>query len=98
MEIKTSELLNIVQQLSKNIELNFPETIEVDKEDFYWEIPEENLYDPTSEPSNLTLGQLSDDWEMLMRLNTPESTPLSHDLKRLSSILQIIYKRSHGAW
>lgn len=31
--------------------------------DFYWDIPGDDLYNPYSEPRNMTLGQLSDDLE-----------------------------------
>jgi len=98
MQINAADLKILIQRLSDNIGENLPDNIDIDAEDFYWEIPENDLYNPMEEPSTFTLGQLSDDWEELQRLKEGEVIPVSHDLKRLSAILQIISKKSHGTW
>jgi hypothetical protein len=49
---------------------------------------EEELYNPYKEPSKLRLGQLSFDWENLLRLKCKDETPVSNDLKLLGAILR----------
>lgn len=98
MKIKTADLLSIIDILKSNIESNFEGSINIEKEDFYWEISEEELYDPTSSPEDMTLGQLTDDWSELLRLKEAESIPISYDLRRLAVILQAVRKNSSGRW
>jgi len=98
MEIKKNDLLKIIDILKKNIDKNFSKKILIQKEDFYWEIDYNELYNPKKKPKNLTLGQLSDDWTELLRLAETKEEPLSYDLKRLGEILRIIKKYSKGKW
>ena len=70
--------------------------IYIDAEDFYWQISEDELYDPTQEPRVEELGQLSDDWSELLRLKREEEIPISYDLNRLATILKIIKKKRVG--
>ncbi|MEZ9526803.1 hypothetical protein [Enterovibrio norvegicus] len=98
MKIETTDLLKIIDILKDNLLEKFPTSIDVDLEDFYWELPEEGLYDPTNEPKVLTLGQLNDDWSELLRLKDQDNIPISYDLRRLSVILQIIRAKSVGTW
>ena len=98
MKIETEDLLKIIDLLKNNISESFPDGIEVEEEDFYWDISEDELYDPTKDPGELTLGQLSDDWSELLRLKSDDGIPISYDLKRLAVILQIVRKQSVGLW
>lgn len=98
MKIETADLLRVIDILKSNIVDAFPGGVEVDAEDFYWEIAEDDLYDPAESPGDLTLGQLSDDWMELLRLKDKKNIPISYDLRRLAVILQIIRKKSIGIW
>ncbi|WP_051786248.1 hypothetical protein [Endozoicomonas numazuensis] len=98
MEIKKQALFEVIELLQKNIDENLPEVINVEIEDFYWEISEEDLYNPVSTPEELTLGQLSEDWSELSRLMDDSNFPISYDLRRLSAILLILRKYSIGVW
>ena len=99
MNISTTDLINIIDILKDKIISEFGSEIVIDKEDFYWELLTDDIYDPYNEPSGeLVLGQLSDDWEELLRLKNKKQCPLSYDLVRLSVILNIIRKRSIGKW
>lgn len=98
MKIEISDLLNVINILKHNIVDSFPDGISIDSEDFYWEISEDDLYDPAKKPDDLTIGQLSDDWAELLRLKDQENIPISYDLKRLAVILQIIRRKSIGVW
>jgi hypothetical protein len=57
--------------------------------DYYWDISIEELYNPYEEPSNITLGQLSDDIEEIQRLNKSDDA-IAYDLKRLAAILKAL--------
>ena len=98
MKIKTTDLLDVIEALRINISEAFPDEIDVDAEDFYWQISEDELYDPTQEPKVEELGQLSDDWSELLRLKSENGIPISYDLNRLATILRIVRKKSVGIW
>ena len=98
MKIQKQDLLRVIDILKGKINEHFDESIEVAEEEYYWEIPLEDLYDPTTKPEDLTLGQLSEDWKELLRLKEKDSIPISYDLIRLSVILEIIKKKSSGKW
>ena len=57
------------------------------KEDYYWDISQEDIYNPYKEPTVLTLGQFSDDIEELKNINRK---PISYDLKRISSLIRVL--------
>ena len=59
------------------------------KNDFYWDITENELFDTYVVPTNLTIGQISDDIQELNRLVNREGA-ISHDLKRLSVLLKVL--------
>jgi hypothetical protein len=61
--------------------------------DYYWHIPEDELYDPNQTPSSLTLGELSSNWEGLSRLTDNSAEPLAYDLILLATILRAIGER-----
>jgi hypothetical protein len=58
--------------------------------DYYWSIPKEALYNPYSQPSELTLGQLSDDLEELKRIDNGKAEPLSFALVWLAAVIRAI--------
>lgn len=59
------------------------------RNDFYWDISPDELYNPYEEPQNITLGQLSDDLQELQRLSRTNDA-IAYDLKRISSILKAL--------
>lgn len=59
------------------------------KSDYYWDISDEELYNPYEEPKNITLGQLSDDIEEIHRLANSDDEVM-YDLKRLAAIFKAI--------
>ncbi len=98
MEIKIKDLFGLLDILKEKLEDNFESIIKVEEEDFYWQISQEQLYNPIEEPKELTLGQLSDDWSELSRLLDKKEIPISYDLKRLSTIVELLYAKSKGKW
>ena len=98
MKIETTDLIDVIDGLKANLLEAFPEGINVEDEDFYWQINADELYDPTKEPEVNELGQLSDDWDELLKLKKEGRIPISYDLTRLAVILQIVRKKSIGVW
>lgn len=60
------------------------------EEDFYWIIQKKDIYNPYKQPSNLTLGQLSSDWENVQKISSGENPPISYGLVWISSIARNI--------
>ena len=89
MKVNIEKIEKMTSILLKRMKENIGNEIEL-KSDFYWEIPEEDLYNPYKEPINHTLGQLYDDLEELNRLNTNFDDAIVYDLKRISSIIKAL--------
>lgn len=85
MKVNIFEIEKVISILLEKLRRTKGNEIEL-KNDFYWDIATDELYNPYKEPKNITLGQLSDDLEELKRLNSTDGE-ISYDLKRVSSIL-----------
>jgi hypothetical protein len=88
MKINIKEIEKIVSILLSNLRESKGDEIEL-KNDFYWDISAEELYNPYEEPKNLSLGQLSDDITEILRLKNSDDAVV-YDIKRLSSILKAL--------
>ena len=98
MKISINELRSIFDILEKEVRLHCGEEVEIESEDYYWEIKEDELYNPTTPPNDLMLGQISDDWMELSRLVNPSEIPVSYDLKRLGAVLEAVRVNSQNKW
>jgi hypothetical protein len=58
--------------------------------DYYWDIPEGEKYNPYQKPSDLTLGQLTDDWSELNKVLEGSAEPISYHFVWLAAILRAI--------
>lgn len=92
MKISVHELLEVVQILRDHLQATKPPEIEVE-EDYYWQVPESERYDPYKKPGELTLGQLSDDWSELRKLLDRDRVPAGLDLIWLANILRRLGER-----
>ena len=59
-------------------------------EDYYWEISEEQRYDPAQNPKDLRLGQLSEDWDRVQQIVKGDAPPVGYALVWLASLLRKI--------
>ena len=85
MKITGKELRAIVNKLIRE-----EDVFEI-RNDYYWNIPSEDLYAMEKDPKEFTVGQLSDDWEELKEMFAREDSPiLFHDLEHLSPIIRAI--------
>ncbi len=72
MEINLEKLRNIVNLIFDHISSDAGvDKVLLDK-DFYWDIDDEKLYDMSSQPDSLDVGQLYDDWGFLKNIKCKE--------------------------
>lgn len=72
MEIDIEKLRTITNLIFEHITTNLKvKKIEL-KQDYYWNIPSERLYDMSKDPAEFTAGQLYDDWDFLTKIEDRE--------------------------
>lgn len=95
IQIDLDDVCRVLNIIIRHIKQRRSEPTEI-SEDYYWEINPAQLYDPTKDPSDFSLGQLSDDWQRLRQLLAEEEPPIGYALVWLSSILRIIGQQHVG--
>lgn len=60
--------------------------------DFYWDIPSEMLYDPYTEPTDLNIGQLEEDYENLVQMSN-KNMLIGHNLKNIAVLLRYLSEK-----
>jgi hypothetical protein len=85
-----------IETLQKALEIVFThlkqhgvKAVEIE-EDFYWNVPSAAVYDPLNAPTDMDLGQLSDDWSRLQSITRDESIAVGYSLVWAASILRRI--------
>jgi hypothetical protein len=95
MRITTEELRKATHSLLSHLEKSGHTTVDVDQ-DFYWSIAPEQRYDPYTEPKELSMGQLTDDWEEVLAVTRGDKAPVGYALVWLSSILRAVGEKHVG--
>lgn len=88
MKVRINEIQEITSLLLLKLKEKMGNEIEINN-DYYWDISDNELYNPYEEPKNITLGQLSDDLDEIKRLLTSNDS-VPYDLKRISNILKTL--------
>lgn len=88
MKVNIDEIQKITFLLLSKLKDNIGNEVEISN-DYYWNIPNEELFNPYEQPKGLTLGQMADDIEEVQRLLEYDN-PIIYDLKRIASILTAI--------
>jgi hypothetical protein len=89
MQISTNELRKACELLLTHLEESGHSAIEITR-DYYWNVPQEQRYDPYQEPAQFDMGQLSDDWSELQGILEGRKVTVSYALVWLSSILRSV--------
>jgi hypothetical protein len=89
MKVRVSELRQAANVLFDHLERTGHAEIEVDS-DYYWSIPKEKLYSVYENPSDFTVGQLSEDWENVRAIGAGRKDPIAYGLVWLSTILRFV--------
>ena len=102
MRINLEELFNIIHILEERMKEVYSEDIEIVDEDYYWYIIDSKKYDPTKLPAEFELGQVSFDWDELLKLKKETKdkgrVPISYHLGCLAEIFNVIKKNGIGSW
>jgi len=93
MNISTKQLREFTEVLLEYLEKTERSEIDV-PHDYYWVIEQSDVFDPTSDPSNINLGQLSDDMIKLQSIVDGESPPIGFAFVWLSSILRAVGEKA----
>jgi hypothetical protein len=93
LKVNLTDLRVIADRLLMYLEETGRTDIEV-SEDYYWHIAMEDAYDVSRDPTNITIGQLSDDWRELERIMNNEAPPIGYALVWLSAIMRIIGEKT----
>lgn len=89
MQITVDQLRAITAKLMLHLEASGHSSVEV-HHDFYWHIPEDQVYDLSHPPTDHTVGQLFDDWNELKKLLETNRDPIAYDFVWLASLLRVI--------
>lgn len=95
MEVSTKDLRRVTQALLQHLEETGQTTFEID-DDYYWEIPAEKRYQPYEKPTELQLGQLSDDWTEVTRMVGGERKMIAYGLVWLSAVIRRVGEKAVG--
>ncbi len=95
MRITTHQLRSAAVALLRHLDETGQSEFEIN-EDYYWFVPEQSVYQPYQEPKDLTLGQLSHDWNEVQALASGQREPLGHVLVWLASLLRRVGEKAIG--
>jgi hypothetical protein len=95
MEIKLEELRDLCDLLIQHIIDNGDKSVNL-KVDYYWHIPTSQMYDPYKKPTELNLGQLSFDWNQLIKIYQSQKEPIGYNLVWLAAILRAVGENITG--
>ncbi|MCV6638321.1 hypothetical protein [Candidatus Albibeggiatoa sp. nov. NOAA] len=56
------------------------------EDDYYWHIVEGQRYDPFQKPDDMTMGQLSFDWDDIKKIANKENEPIGYALVWLAAL------------
>jgi hypothetical protein len=90
VQINIDEIEKAVLELFNELRNQKGNIIEIEPVDFYWSINSNELYNPYENPTELTLGLISDDLEEMKNIANKKTEPVSYDFVKLSSILTMI--------
>jgi len=89
MKIRIDDLSKVINVLLSNLSDSLGNEIDISN-DFYWDISEEQLYNPYEKPNDLSLGQISDDLNEVNRLCVNDRDVVPYDIKRVAEILKAL--------
>lgn len=95
MRIDVEELQAITTILYEHLESLGIKHIDI-PDDYYWNINSQEIYDPYQTPSNLDMGQLTENWQELQKLLKRESEPLAYEFVWLAALLRAIGEKIAG--
>jgi hypothetical protein len=95
MKLKTSDIEEVCLLLIKHVRESGYEEIEIDS-DHYWEIEKEERYNVYEKPKDLSIGQLSEDWNWLQSYLDKKAEPIGYGLVWCGNILRAVGEKVIG--
>ncbi|WP_394844210.1 hypothetical protein LZC95_45050 [Pendulispora brunnea] len=95
MKVEVSKLRTAIGKLLEHLEETGHGVVEIPV-DFYWSIPAEKIYDAYEKPTELTIGQLSDDWAEIEKIADGRSEPVNYALVWTAALLRRLGEQSKG--
>ncbi len=95
MRITTAELRTAIGRILDHFESRGITEFRIDH-DFYWDVPKDARYDSYGEPTELTVGQLSDDIRHVFAIVSRQEDPIGYSLVWLASVLRVIGEDATG--
>ena len=89
VDVSIAQLSLVTERLFEHLTAQGIQVIQLDV-DYYWNINHDEVYNLNQTPTNINVGQLSDDWHELRRILSNEQEPLAYQLVWLSAILRAI--------
>lgn len=89
MRVNIDELSRVIAILLSNLKNSKGNEVEL-RNDYYWDISSEQIYNPYDDPNEISLGQLSDDLNEVCRLLSSSDEAIPYDLKRIAEILKAL--------
>lgn len=60
------------------------------KNDYFWAVPDDQIYQVESAPHDLTIGQVTESWQWLLDLLKKNDQPIDYSLVWLSDVFKAI--------
>jgi hypothetical protein len=95
MKVSTDELRRATLALLRHLDESGQKIFDIN-EDFYWDVPADKRYSPYSEPTGLTLGQLSDEWADVAKMADGSREPVAYGLVWLAAVLRRVGETATG--
>ncbi|MFE7582343.1 hypothetical protein ACFU5Y_12405 [Streptomyces gardneri] len=89
LQIPIDQLRRALDVALRHIEASAGPTVTL-KEDLFWSVPVDELYDVASEPQDLTIGQLSESWQHLEDLLARQDQAVGYHLVWLADVIRAI--------
>ena len=89
MKVELAELTEVWNRLVAHLaELGIDSVVLT--QDYYWEVMAPERYDVYTKPTELTIGQISEDLVTVRNLLTEEHSPVVYDFVKLASVMRAI--------
>jgi hypothetical protein len=93
--ITVEELRELFNILMDHLEKTGTVSVKLDR-DFFWSLPQDQLYNVYEEPKNLNIAQLSESLDFLNQIRLGQREPVGFALVWLADVLRAIGHRSIG--
>ena len=93
--VSIDELREIFNRLMDHLETTGIDRVKLDC-DFFWSIPQDELYNVYEDPKSLSIGQVSESLDFLNQIRLGQSEPIGFALVWLADVLRAIGHKSIG--